>query len=227
MATVVVLLDNAITGGAVWIFHRENEGRPEVGFIVFGFFGSGLFGCGFFRGFGVVVGFVVLFEEAVFALESAFGGGFVAKREIVLFDFVGCPIKCRHSLHVAREGVVVALRADAVPLGLSGFEDEIVFERVFGGLVGFAKVREDEFPGFFGFVREDEGARAGAVFDGVSGRGGAALGGGGAGAATIAFFGFGVPLLSGRGVFKKFGVEHLLSELSVEGGRSVFTKKSG
>jgi len=215
-------LDHGIAGGAVWIVLDEEDGRPKVGFVFFrGFLGGGGFlGDGFFYGFGAV-GFVVLFEKAVFALESAFGGGFVAEGEIVLFDFVRRPIKCRHALHVARERVVVALRTDAVPLGLGGFEDEVVFERVFGGQVGFAKVRENEFPGFFGFVGEDEGAAASTVFDGVSGRGGAAFGRSGAGAAAVTFFGFGVPLLTGSdGVIRNFVVEHLLSELSVEGGRA-------
>ena len=86
---------------------------------------------------------------------------------------------------------------------------------------------EDELPGFLGFVREDEGLGAGAVFDGVFGGGGAAFGGSGAGAAAIALFGFGVPLLIGTdGVVVNFGVEHLLSVLSVEEGRTALPKKS-
>ena len=96
---------------------------------------------------------------------------------------------------------------------MGGSEDEIVCERVFGGLIGLAPVSEKKFPGFLGFAWQDESAGAGAVLDGVFRRGGAAFGGGGAGAATIALFGFEI-----------FGVEHLLSELSVRGGRSGFRK---
>jgi len=43
---------------------------------------------GFFRG-GRPLEFVELFEETEFALEGAFGGGCVAKAEIVFFDLVG------------------------------------------------------------------------------------------------------------------------------------------
>jgi hypothetical protein len=51
------------------------------------------------------------------------------------------------------------------------------------------------------------------VFGGIFGGGGAALGGSGAGAAAVAFLGFGI-----------FGVVHLLSELSVKGGVRGFQK---
>ena len=37
--------------------------------------------------------FVVLFEEAVFALERTIGGGFVAEAEVVFLDFFGHPIE--------------------------------------------------------------------------------------------------------------------------------------
>ena len=108
-----------------------------------------------------------------------------------------------------------------MPFGLSGFEDEIIFERVFGGLVVAAPAVEKEKPGFLGLAGEDEGLGAGAVFDGIFGRGGAAFGRSGAGAATIAFFGFGFRLLIGSDrVVENLGVAHLLSELSVDGGRS-------
>ena len=72
---------------------------------------------------------------------------------------------------------------------------------------------EEEKPAFLFFVGEDEGLGAGAVFGGIFGGGGAALGRGGAGAAGIAFFGF-----------ERFGVVHLLSELSVTGRRAGFQK---
>ncbi len=85
----------------------------------------------------------------------------------------------------------MALGADAVPLGLGGFEDEIVEEGVFDGAVGSAPVAEEEEPGFFKFAGEDEGVGAGAVFDGVLGGLGAAFGGSGSGAAGIAFYGLG------------------------------------
>ncbi len=64
------------------------------------------------------------------------------------------------------------------------------------------------------------------MFDGIFGGGGAAFGRGGTGAAAVAFFVVGLsglPLLAGNGrIVEKFGVVHLLSELSVEGGRSGF-----
>jgi hypothetical protein len=48
------------------------------------------------------VDFVVLFEEAVFALEGAFGGGFVAQIQIVFVDLVRGPIKGRDALRMKR-----------------------------------------------------------------------------------------------------------------------------
>ena len=71
---------------------------------------------------------------------------------------------------------------------------------------------EEEKPGFLGFAREDEGLGAGAVFGGIFGGGGAAFGRGGAGAAAVAFFLFGLfglALLGGSGrIVEKFGVVH-------------------
>ena len=92
-------------------------------------FGFEFGGCGFggFRGFGFGgVGFAELFEEAEFALESAFGGGFVAQEEVVFFDEVGGPIEGRGAVGGAFLAVKVALGANAVPLGLGGFEDEVI-----------------------------------------------------------------------------------------------------
>lgn len=43
-------------------------------------------------GFGGTVGLVILFEQAEFALKGAFGGGFIAEREIVLFDLIRGPV---------------------------------------------------------------------------------------------------------------------------------------
>jgi len=81
-------LDEFVAGGAGGIFFDEDDGGPEVGFLFFFFFFRG----GFFGGFGVV-GFVKLLEEAEFALEGAFGGGFVAKGEIVMLDLIGRPVE--------------------------------------------------------------------------------------------------------------------------------------
>lgn len=85
---------------------------------------------------------------------------------------------------------------------------------------------QEEFPGLFGFTGKDEGMGAGAVFGGVLRGGGAAFGGRGAGAAGVAFFGFGVPLHGGGEGREIFGFAHLLSDLSVEGGRTVLMKKT-
>ena len=47
------------------------------------------------------------------------------------------------------------------PVGLGGFEDEIIEKGVLGGLlVGFEPAREQDEPIFFAFVREDEGGGA-------------------------------------------------------------------
>ena len=87
------------------------------------------------------------------------------------------------------DAVEIELVTPALPFGLGGSEDEIVGEGVFGGFVDFAPVGEKKLPVFLRFVKEDEGAGAGAVLDGVFGGGGAAFGRSGAGAATVAFFG--------------------------------------
>ena len=70
--------------------------------------------------------FAELFKETEIALEGAFGGGFVAKHKVVLLDLVGRPVEGRRALGEARKAVEIAMGADAVPFGLSGFEDEII-----------------------------------------------------------------------------------------------------
>ena len=99
--------------------------------------GSGCVCCGLVgfwaRWFGGgFVEFVVLFEGAVFAVEGAFRGGFVAEEEVVHFEFFGRPIEGRTAVERGAVGVIIALAADAEPFGLGGFEDEIVEGGVFG-----------------------------------------------------------------------------------------------
>ncbi len=69
------------------------------------------------------------------------------------------------------------------------------------------------------------------MFDGIFGGGGAALLRSGASAAAVAFFVIGLSglaLLVGSGrIVEKFGVAHLLSELSVRGGSAGFSKNCG
>ncbi len=156
----------------------------------------------------------MLFEEAVFALEAAFGTGLVTQQEVVHFDFVRGPVERREALALGEIEVVIALGADAVPLGLGGFVDEIVFESVRGGPVGLAEAVQKELPGFYVFAREDEGLGATAVFEGVLGRDGATFRRSGAGAARVAFFGCGSFAggerrsgLDGRAWIVDFGVE--------------------
>jgi hypothetical protein len=106
-----------------------------------------------------------LVEGIKFTLEGAFGGGFVAEMEIVFLDFRRGPIEGRARTDGAEKVVKIAMGADATPLGLGGFVDEIVFERVFGRLVFGEPAVEEAVPVFFGFdVGEDEGFGAAAVF---------------------------------------------------------------
>jgi hypothetical protein len=170
------LLKQGMAGGASGVFHKDFEGRA--------FLANGLLG------HDRAMDLVVLFEEAVFALEGAFGGGFIAQIQIVLFDLVGSPVEGRDALEDVEIDIIVALSAGAVPFGLGGFEDEIIFERVFTRLVGLEPVVKEDEPGIFGFAGEDEGVGAGTVFDGVFGRDGAAFGRCGPGVAGVAFFGF-------------------------------------
>ncbi len=221
-AAVIAGQDLGEAGGAGGIFDGEGDGRAEIALLCFGVLcfrrlGDGVFGCafvggGFFGGSGRV-GFVELLEKAEFALEGAFGGGFVAESEIVVLDLLGPPVDGCTTSGIGHEDVEIDLGAAAVPFSLSRSDDEIVVERVFGGFIEVAPVGEKGFPLFLRFVREDESAGAGAVFGGILRRGRAAFGRSGAGAATIAFFGFGI-----------FGVVHLLSALSVTGRRARFRK---
>jgi hypothetical protein len=107
-------------GGTVWIFTQDEDFGFGVGFGV-GFGGGSGFGSG-----GSGVEFAELFEETEGALEGAFGGGSVAKQEVVFFDVGGGPIGGREAFLRAFMAVQVALSAHAVPLGLGGFEDEIM-----------------------------------------------------------------------------------------------------
>jgi hypothetical protein len=204
------LVKRGIASWAVLIFHNNRE----PGGVVLRFAGNGTSRGGRAVLDGPVV-FVVLFEKAVFALKGAFGGGFVAKHKIVLLDLLRGPVEWRDALGATEKRIVVALIAEAVPFGLRGFEDEIIRERIFGGLVGLAPAAEKEQPGLFGLAGEDEGMRAGTVFGGIFGRDGAPFGGSGSGAAGVAFFGFGV------------GREHVIPESSVMGGVQGGWKKAG
>ena len=157
-------LDEGDAGGTGGVYLGEVEGAVvgEIG----GEIGGGLLlWVGFRR--GGRMGFVVLFELAVFALEAAFGGSFVAQQAIVGFDLVGRPVIGSVVGAVELEIAVIALAADTGPLGLGGFEDEIVFEGVFGGVVAAGPFAEKVEPVVFGFAGEDESFGAGAVFDGV------------------------------------------------------------
>ena len=77
-------------GGAVWIFTKEEDVVIGIG-IAFGF------GLRFGFGGGSGVRFAELFEEAEGALEGAFGGGSVAKKEVVLLYILGGPISGREA----------------------------------------------------------------------------------------------------------------------------------
>ncbi len=94
------------------------DGFAVVFFLFFGifFFCLGLFGC--------AVGVVKMLEDAVFALERAFGGDFVAVFEIVHFAHVGIEAVEGEDVVRAVHGVEGVGDADAVPVGLGGFEDE-------------------------------------------------------------------------------------------------------
>ena len=140
-------------------------------------------------GFGEFVGFVVGFQSAVLTMERAFGGVFVAEHEVVHLDLCGFAHKERPAVSGFEEVVIGALAAEPVPFGLRGAENEIGFERVFAGLIIFLPTREEDFPAFGGIGGEDESAGASAMFEGVLGGFGAPFGGGGSGAARIAFFG--------------------------------------
>ena len=147
----------------------------------------------------------MLLEGAVFAVEGAVGGGFVAEMEVVHFDVFGSPVEEGAAVDVhAGVGIVVALAADAMPVGFGGAADEVVGEGVIGagaamgvvdeGLFFFgdamfaAPAGEEDEEGGFGFAGEDEGFGAGAVLNGVAGRAEAARETCRTGAAGVAFF---------------------------------------
>jgi hypothetical protein len=109
---------------------------------------------GFGDGFDFVMGFPVVFEEAVFALEAAFGGGEIAQDEIVIFDFVGLPGGDGPEAVAEHVEVEFSLDAEAVPFGLGGFEDEGVEKRVFFGVLVAVEPGLEEFePVFFDFAQ--------------------------------------------------------------------------
>ena len=139
-----------------------------------------------------MVGFEVVFEHLVFALEAAFGGGEVAQDEVVSFDFFGLPAADGRVAVADDVEVVFAFNAEATPFGLGGFDDEGIEDGVFGGvLVGIEPGLEEIEPVGFDFAGEDEGGGAHAVTGGVAGGGLATREAGWTGAAGIAFLGFG------------------------------------
>ena len=138
------------------------DGKDDVGQFVFrGGDEGGLFGS---SAWGGAVGFEELLSQAKFALEAAFGGVFVAQHAVEQFGLFGREIE-GGAAEMGAAGVVFALGADALPIGLGGAIDKLVFERVFGGVIGSAPVLEDDLPGFLGFAFEDEGVAASAEFD--------------------------------------------------------------
>ncbi len=166
-----------------------------AGFVVdvedFGHFligGVGLFGFG--QRF--MMRFPVVFEEAVFALEAAFGGGEVAEDEVVVFDFVGLPGGDGRGAVAEHVEVEFALDAEALPFGLGGSDDEGIEQGVFSGVLIAVEPGLEEFePVGFDFAGHDEGGGAHAVAGGVAGGFFASGFGGGAGAAGISFLWFG------------------------------------
>ncbi len=145
------------------------------------------------RGGGEEFVFVVQFELAVFALELAFGGGEIAEHEVVLFLLFNGPGEDGHAVIEADEEIVMALGAEALPFGLGSFEDEIAENTVFGErAVFFLPAVEQGRPFVEGFVGEDEGFGAEAVFGGVEGRDGLTDERGRPRSAGVAFLAFGV-----------------------------------
>jgi hypothetical protein len=178
--------ESDVAGGAVGIYPHDAGSLNGLGF-------------GFRLGFGIgrrggfrFMRFEVLFEEAIFALERAFGSVFVAEMEVVFFDLFRGPVERREAAQHPHVDVVIALTTEAMPLGLGGFEDEIVFERVFFGLVAMAPAVEEALPTFFRFGGEDEGESARAMSDSVFGGADTAFERSGAGAAAVTFFGRGI-----------------------------------
>lgn len=142
--------------------------------------------------------FAELLEQAEFALKGAFGSGFVAQHEVVFLDLIGRPASGGVG-NGDHEIVVLELDADAEPLRLGGFDDEIVRKGIGVGPIDGLPTREEAEPIVFGFAGEDESGRAGTVFAGVLGRSSAACGRGGSGAAGIAFLVCGIEFRIGIG----------------------------
>ena len=85
-------LEDAVAGGAGGIFDGEDHGGAH-GFRVFVVVFLLFLLCLFLFRWGLGrMGFVKLLEKAEFALEGAFGGGFVAQGEIVFLDLLGLPV---------------------------------------------------------------------------------------------------------------------------------------
>ena len=152
-------------------------------FVVVGWFRIGLFGRD-----GLGVGFPMMFERAVFALEFAFGGGDVAQEKVVVFESLGIPGVHGRLAIVFEEVVVFFLGAQAEPFGLGGFDDEGVEDGVFSGALVFVEpAGEQVVPVCFVFAGDEEGGGAQAMAGGVSGGGGFAEGRGRTRAAGVAF----------------------------------------
>ena len=69
------------------------------------------------------MGFVELLGHAEFALEAAFGSGFVAQQAVVHGEVLGLPVE-GGAADAVDEEIKFSLRANAVPFGLRGFEDK-------------------------------------------------------------------------------------------------------
>jgi len=171
-------------------------------------------------GFGAA-GFEELIEGIEFALERAFGGGFVAEMEIVFLDFRRRPIEGRARADGAEKVVKIAVGADATPFGLGGFIDEIVFEGVFRRLVFGEPAVEETVPVLFGFdVGEDEGFGTATMLQRILRGAEAAFRSGRAGFSGIAFFGW-FRGFGKRGVGRWLGRLEEFVEILVEDGHGV------
>lgn len=139
------------------------------------------------------MGFPVVFEEAVFALEAAFGSGEITLDQFVLLDFFGVPIVDGRFDVVVEEVIEFDLGAAALPFGLGGFEDEGIEDGGFDGVLVFVQPGFKELvPGVFVFVGEDEGFGTESMGGCVAGGFGSAFRGGRAGVAAVAFWALGV-----------------------------------
>jgi len=86
--------------------------------------------------------FQTLLELIELALEGALSGGFIAQQEVVVLYLLVSPIVSIDAAGGAEEIVEVALVADAVPLGLGGFENEIVGDGIVSGVVALRPAGE-------------------------------------------------------------------------------------